>query len=103
MIDFVSEENLKLAKNFTDNVDCIMAAGNHEFSPTVFNDPAEPPKLREYFLDRVQSSFKNDMVLHGILWDRIASFAQAPYLSLPCVRGGGRRKALGGVVTSDAI
>lgn len=65
MIDFVSEENLKLAKNFTDNVDCIMAAGNHEFSPTVFNDPAEPPKLREYFFERVQSSFKNDICFYS--------------------------------------
>jgi len=65
MIDFVSEENLKLAKDFIDKVDCIMAAGNHEFSPTVFNDPAQPPKLREYFLERVQASFKNDICFYS--------------------------------------
>lgn len=65
MIDFVSEENLKLAKEFTDNVDCIMAAGNHEFSPTVFDDPASPPELRDYFLERVQTSFKNDICFYS--------------------------------------
>lgn len=61
MIDFVSYENLKIAKDFTGKVDCIMLAGNHEFSPTVYNDPVSHAELTEYFLDRVQASYKNDI------------------------------------------
>ena len=70
LIDFVSEANLERARQFTDEVDCFMAAGNHEFSLYV-GEAKEDAAYREISLNRVQSVFKNDIrfcsrVINGI-------------------------------------
>jgi hypothetical protein len=60
MIDFVSEENLAQAQRFTDRVDCIMAAGNHEFTKTL-SEKDETPENKNAYLEQVQRSFRNDI------------------------------------------
>lgn len=62
MIDFVSELNLEKAKEFTDSVDCFMAAGNHEFSLYV-GEAKEDAGYRNKSLAKVQSAFKNNIRL----------------------------------------
>jgi len=70
LIDFVSEANLDAAKTFTDENDCFMAAGNHEFSLYV-GEAFEDAAYREQSLSHVQESFKNDIrfaarVINGV-------------------------------------
>lgn len=60
LIDFVSEANLELAKQFTDEHDVFMAAGNHEFSLYV-GEAKEDAAYRNQSLAKVQKSFKNDI------------------------------------------
>lgn len=62
MIDFVSELNLEKAKEFSDSVDCFMAAGNHEFSLYV-GEAKEDAEYRNKSLAKVQSAFKNNIRL----------------------------------------
>ena len=60
LIDFVSRKNLEVARKKLTGVDCMMAAGNHEFSLYVgeaFEDEAY--KARSF--DRVQAVFANDI------------------------------------------
>ena len=60
LIDFVSLKNLETAKAFTDEYDCFMAAGNHEFSLYV-GEAKEDAAYRAQSLDKVQSVFHNDI------------------------------------------
>lgn len=70
LIDFVSYANLDRARAFMDEVDCFMAAGNHEFSLYV-GEAWEDAAYRNQSLELVQSAFKNDIrfasrVINGI-------------------------------------
>lgn len=70
LIDFVSLKNLEKAKMFTDENDCFLCAGNHEFSLFV-GEAKEDEAYRNQSLERVQSSFKNDIrfssrILNGV-------------------------------------
>jgi 3',5'-cyclic AMP phosphodiesterase CpdA len=60
LIDFVSTANLELAKQFTDEHDVFMAAGNHEFSLYV-GEAKEDAAYRNQSLAMVQEAFKNDI------------------------------------------
>ena len=60
LIDFVSLANLERAKQFTDENDCFMVAGNHEFSLYV-GEAWEDAAYRNQSLDKVQASFRNDI------------------------------------------
>ena len=58
--DFLSEENFKFAKEYSDSVDMMFVAGNHEFS-YFLGEAEEDIIYRNRNLDRVQSCFKNDI------------------------------------------
>ena len=60
LIDFVSLLNLEKVKAFTDEYDCFLAAGNHEFSQYV-GIKKEDAEYRNQSLSLVQSAFKNDI------------------------------------------
>ena len=60
LLDFVSLANLEAAKQFTDENDCFMATGNHEFSLYV-GEAKEDAAYRNQSLDKVQACFKNDI------------------------------------------
>ena len=60
LLDFVSIANLEKAKKFTDENDCFMAAGNHEFSLYV-GEAKEDAAYRNQSLCAVQAAFKNDI------------------------------------------
>lgn len=60
LIDFVSEANLDGARDFTETIDCFMAAGNHEFSLYV-GEAKEDAAYRNQSLAHVQESFTNDI------------------------------------------
>jgi DNA repair exonuclease SbcCD nuclease subunit len=60
LIDFVSLANLEKVKAFTDEYDCLVAAGNHEFSQYV-GEAWEDAEYRNQSLDKVQEAFKNDI------------------------------------------
>ena len=60
LLDFVSLANLEAAKQFTDEYDCFMATGNHEFSLYV-GEAKEDAAYRNQSLDKVQACFKNDI------------------------------------------
>lgn len=59
-IDFVSVANLEAVKEFTEENDCFMAAGNHEFSLYV-GEAYEDAAYRNQSLDKVQAAFSNDI------------------------------------------
>ena len=61
LIDFVSEKNLEVAKDFADKNDLFIAAGNHEFSLYVGEVPLEDEAYRNISLKKVQACFKNDI------------------------------------------
>ena len=70
LIDFVSLANLEAVEKFTNEVDCFMAAGNHEFSQYV-GEAFEDADYRNQSLDKVQKVFKNDIrassrVINGV-------------------------------------
>ena len=70
LIDFVSLANLEAVEKFTNEVDCFMAAGNHEFSQYV-GEAVEDADYRNQSLDKVQKVFKNDIracsrVINGV-------------------------------------
>ena len=70
LIDFVSQANIEAAKAFTDEHDCFLAAGNHEFSQYV-GEAFEDAAYRNQSLARVQAAFKNDIrmasrTVHGV-------------------------------------
>lgn len=60
LIDFISSENLDRAKEFADNNDLFLTAGNHEFSLYVGGDHEDAP-CRNQSLQKVQAIFKNDI------------------------------------------
>ena len=60
LIDFVSLANLERVKRFTDENDCFMATGNHEFSLYV-GEAKEDAAYRNQSLPAVQAVFKNDI------------------------------------------
>jgi len=60
LIDFVSVANLEAVKRFTDETDCFMAAGNHEFSLYI-GEAKEDAAYRNQSLAAVQAAFKNDI------------------------------------------
>ena len=60
LIDFVSVANLEFAKQYTDENDVFMAAGNHEFSLYV-GEAKEDVAYRNQSLETVQKAFKNDI------------------------------------------
>lgn len=60
LIDFVSKANLEAAKRFTNENDCFMATGNHEFSLYV-GEAWEDADYRNQSLAAVQASFQNDI------------------------------------------
>ncbi|MBQ8342054.1 MAG: metallophosphoesterase [Clostridia bacterium] len=60
LLDFVSVANLEKAKKFTDENDCFIAAGNHEFSLYV-GEAKEDAAYRNQSLATVQAAFKNDI------------------------------------------
>lgn len=64
MIDFVSEQNLDIAREFTRNHDCIVSAGNHEFSQYV-GEAWEDADYRNQTLAKVQASFSNDIRMYS--------------------------------------
>lgn len=70
LIDFVSEQNLEAVRQFTDGVDCFMAAGNHEYSLYV-GEAKEDADYRRQSEERVQAVFHNNIrfasrVEHGV-------------------------------------
>ena len=97
MIDFVSELNLDKAKEFTESVDCFMAAGNHEFS-LYLGEEKEDAAYRNKSLDKVQASFKNNIrfssrEINGVLFVALDNSyyqideAQFEFLKSECVKG----------------
>ena len=60
LLDFVSVANLEKAKKFTDENDCFVVAGNHEFSLYV-GEAKEDAVYRNRSLAAVQAAFKNDI------------------------------------------
>ena len=70
LIDFVSVKNLECVEEFLDEVDCFVAAGNHEWSQYV-GDAWEDAEYRNQSLATVQKAFKNDIrmssrVINGV-------------------------------------
>ena len=65
LIDFVSYANLEKAKEFVDDTDCFIVAGNHEFSLYV-GEAKEDANYRNQSLDLVQKYFKNDIRMSSI-------------------------------------
>ena len=59
-IDFVSVANLEAIQNFTEENDCFVAAGNHEFSQYV-GEAYEDAAYRNQSLAQVQAAFTNDI------------------------------------------
>jgi len=97
LIDFVSECNLEKAREFTDNVDCFMSAGNHEFSLYV-GEAKEDAAYRNQSLSKVQASFKNDIrcssrEINGVLFIALDNSyyliekAQLDFLKSECKKG----------------
>lgn len=60
LIDFVSEANLEAAKKFISETNCLMIAGNHEFSQYV-GEAVEDENYRNQSFDKVQAAFLNDI------------------------------------------
>lgn len=60
LIDFVSFSNVERAKEFCDENDLFMAAGNHEFS-LYLGEAKEDAEYRNQSLSFVQSAFNNDI------------------------------------------
>ena len=70
VIDFVSQKNLEIAKDFTSNNDVFACAGNHEYHVYIWDD-GEDYERRESVQSKVQASFANDIyysvrVEHGV-------------------------------------
>ena len=63
LIDFVSEANLEAAKKFISETNCLMIAGNHEFTQYVFEvvKAADSAEYRSQTFDKVQAAFLNDI------------------------------------------
>lgn len=60
LIDFVSDENLRMAEEFNTKTDVFTCAGNHEFSQYV-GEAWEDEAYRNQSLERVQASYRNDI------------------------------------------
>ncbi len=60
MIDFVSNANLKLAKNYYGSDDWFVSSGNHEFSRYV-GEAREDAAYKAGSWERVQASYPNDL------------------------------------------
>lgn len=64
MMDCFSHGSAAAVKNFTDKVDCIFAAGNHDFR--VYGGMEyDVPSSREKNLKNVSSLFRNDIRFHS--------------------------------------
>lgn len=66
LMDFITPENLRVAKKFAADTDLLMIAGNHELHHCPNNvfceaDFTEDLKIRTQSLNDVQKSFKNDI------------------------------------------
>lgn len=60
LIDFVSELNYDIAKEYADSCDVFFASGNHEFSHYL-GEAREDAEYRNRTLHRIQACFKNDI------------------------------------------
>ena len=60
LIDYVSQKNLDLAKEFTDQNDVFACAGNHEYHVYIWDDGEDVPR-RESVEEKVQAAFKNNI------------------------------------------
>ena len=70
IIDFVSEKNLDIARDFTAKNEVFASAGNHEYHVYIWDDGEDIPR-RESVAEKVQSAFTNDIrfsvcVKHGV-------------------------------------
>ncbi len=70
LIDFVSQKNLDIAKEFTANNDVFACAGNHEYHVYIWDDGDDVAR-RESVEQKVQESFTNDIrfsvrIEHGV-------------------------------------
>ena len=70
LLDFVSLANMEAAKRFTDEYDCFMATGNHEFSLYV-GEAKEDAAYRNQSLAKIQACFKNDIRMSSRIIDGI--------------------------------
>ncbi|MBR3552711.1 MAG: metallophosphoesterase [Clostridia bacterium] len=60
LIDYVSQKNLDLAKDFTDQNDVFACAGNHEYHVYIWDDGEDVPR-RERVEEKVQAAFSNNI------------------------------------------
>ena len=70
LIDFVSQKNLEIAKDFTANHDVFACAGNHEYHVYIWDDGDDAAR-RARVEDQVQASFSNNIrfsvrIEHGV-------------------------------------
>lgn len=62
LIDFVSQGNFEIAKEFIDKTDFFFSCGNHEFTKYMYFEPLnETPEYRAESFDAVQAIHKNDI------------------------------------------
>jgi len=64
LIDFVSTKNLEAVKEKFSSTDCILSAGNHEFSQYV-GEAKEDDAYKAQSYARVQSYFPNDLTFYS--------------------------------------
>ena len=70
LIDFISQKNLDLAKDFNSKNDVFTSAGNHEYLVYIWND-GDNYERRDRVRDTVKPSFTNDIefsvrIEHGV-------------------------------------
>ena len=68
IIDFVSVANLEAAKAFTEENDCFMAAGNHEFA-LYLGEALEDAAYRNQSLAKVSACYTNDIRMSSRIID----------------------------------
>lgn len=64
LIDFVSAKNLEAVQEKFSSVDCVMSAGNHEFSQYV-GEAKEDDAYKAQSYARVQQHFPNDLTFYS--------------------------------------
>jgi hypothetical protein len=64
LIDFVSAKNLEAVKEKFSSADCILSAGNHEFSQYV-GETKEDDAYKAQSYARVQQHFPNDLTFYS--------------------------------------
>ena len=70
LIDYISQKNLDVAKNFTEKNDVFFCVGNHEYMNYVWNDLPGTAQ-RDKTFDTVQAVYPNDLMFsvrveHGV-------------------------------------